>query len=271
MRSLYLPAIFNFLISTVAVFILCSLALTYLKVVEIIKIVVAITFSLLLGAHCYFETVRKRKNKIFVNDRSVEIKACAETLTLLPKTKQSETFTTLFQSFCKDFDFSDGYYLVNGVCVIPCLKLDDFTFDEAKALIETCPFKSDVTIIISNGFTKNLTSFSDSLNLTLIKTEEVVPLLIERKLIGYEKPPKQKKDNLFFRLFKKANGTKTIIYGGTMIVFSFFVFYPVYYLVSGTIFIVFGLIAKFFGRSADFFKEEKSLKKLLNLPEKENE
>lgn len=271
MRSLYLPAIFNFLICTVAVFISCSLALTYLKVSELIKIVVAITFSLLLGALCYFETVRKRKNKIYVNGRSVEVKACAETLTLFPKTKQIETFTLLFNSFCKDFDFSDGYFLVNGVCLIPCLKLDDLNFDEAKTLVEVCPFKSEKTIIISSGFTKNLTTFSDSLNLTLITTAEVIPLLIERKLIGYEKPLKQKKENLFFRLFKKANGTKTIIYGATMIAFSFFVFYPVYYLVSGTIFIVFGLIAKFFGRSTDFFQEEKSLLNLLNLPEKENE
>lgn len=268
MRSLYLPAIFNLVICSVAVFILCSLALTYLKVAETVKIVIAIVFSALLGALCYFETVRKRKNKIFVNDRAVEIKSCADILTLLSKPEQIETFTKYFESCQVDFDFIDGCFLVNGVCVIPCLKCEDLTFDEAKALVETCPFKRDKTIIISNGFSKKLTLLCDNLNAVPICTEEVIPHLLEKGLIGYEKPPKQKKEKLFFRLFKKANGTKTIIYGATMIAFSFFVFYPVYYLVSGTVFIVFGLIAKFFGRGADYFKDEKTLLKLLDLPKK---
>ena len=53
-------------------------------------------------------------------------------------------------------------------------------------------------------------------------------------------------------LFYKTNGKKLILYGTCLIALGFFVFYPVYYFVSGTIFFVYGLIALFFGKIKPF-------------------
>ena len=89
----------------------------------------------------------------------------------------------------------------------------------------------------------------------LIKTEAIVPRLLEKNLIPLKAPPKKNFPLNIKKLFTKKSGKKFVAYGITLFIFSTFAFYPTYYVISGTVFIVYGLIALLFSKKSQQIKK----------------
>ncbi len=248
MKSIYLPAIINTAILSVITFVVSLLLFVTLNVPYWLKILISCLFSLTFGCICFRITRTKRLKTVGVKNKAASIRLFTETLNVLPAQKQRDIFSDYLEKRGFEYKSKKGYFLVNGFSVYPCFLLDDITFNEAKNIIDASPYKADKTVIISNGFSENLLKYRDALPLILIPSEDFSEELNKHGLINETKPVKVKKKNIFLKLFKKTNGLKFILYGITMIILSFIVFYPIYYLISGTIFTVFGLIAAFFGK-----------------------
>lgn len=248
MKSIYLPTIINTAILSVTTFIVSLFLFATLNVPYWLKIFISCLFTLTLGGMCFQLTRKKRLKAASIKHNAASIKLFRETLNLLPPQKQREIFTEYLKKTGSEYKSKNGYFFVNGFSVYPCFLLDDITFNEAKKILDDSPYKANKTVIISNGFSENLLKYREALPMILIPSEDFIAELNKYGLIKETKPVKVKKQTIFIKLFKKANGLKFILYGITMIILSFIVFYPIYYLISGTIFTVFGLIAAFFGK-----------------------
>ena len=118
--------------------------------------------------------------------------------------------------------------------------------------------------IISRAFSPKATAVAETLGVTLVSTRSFANYLDERGLLpAAEEPRKPAVKSRLSVFFYRKNGRRFLVYGAFLCAVSSVVFYPVYYLVFGTVFIVYGLIAAFFGKYADDGGKKEDLENFL--------
>ena len=122
-------------------------------------------------------------------------------------------------------------------------------------------YDSENLAIISSKFSYNAHIVAKKLGVTLLSSEDFGRFLDELSLL-----PAAKEDHVACRkkiavkeFFAKKKCKTLFLYGAFLCALSPFVFYPVYYIIFGTVFIVFGLIALFFGSSPDIGRDARPI------------
>lgn len=140
--------------------------------------------------------------------------------------------------------------LGSSLTVISPLSIAPMTADGLIKVLRECPYPGSYAVI-SAEFTPDAKKIADILGVKLIPASSLGALLDEFDLLPAIDAP-MKKPRFFTRFSSflyKTNGRRFLIYGTFLFVLSSFTFYPVYYIVFGTVFVVYGLIAAFFGKT----------------------
>lgn len=251
-----LPLFLNTCFLLALLFAVNLLGLSFLRIPVWLKILLAIMLS---SAESALAFIKWRSKSIYRTKIKQSKKRLACDLMLLNTLKRSqitEIFSALFKNLSQTAEEKQGYFLINDIAVYPYCLPESLGYNEIKQIVDGSPFKSEKFLIISDGFKEGVKIYSGGLKVTLITTETVIPILNKYGLLPKTEKQEIKKRNLFKALFKKANGGRFLIYGITLIAMSFIVFYPIYYVVSGVLFAVFGLIAMFFGKIDTVGREE---------------
>lgn len=248
MKKISLSVIINTVISATLIFIVFLALISFLKTKTWIKILLAAIFSLLSSTLIFLldqnRSARRRKEKL---SREF-LKSGSTFLSTLNKKQIFSLTEKLLTALNVDYVANENFLTLNGVILCPLLFLEELSFNDVKRIVDSCCNEGKLTVIISDSFSKKAIEYEKAINALYFKTEDFFTALKTYDLLpDFQKPP-LKKDNFFAKLFKKVNGVKFIAYGICLLLLSFVVFYPTYYIISGSIFTFFGIFAIIFGK-----------------------
>lgn len=258
-----LSVILNTLISVALTFLTTFAIVSLLKTSIFLKISFAILFSASIGIIIFLRGKKKHTEKRRELTARKNLLNAIDIINFSNKNTVDKIFAELFSKLNLAIKRQNDFYRVKGVTVYPCFYIDDLTCNDVKKISNDNPFDGSKTIVISNGFTKTALSLAKNLSIICLQTKDFIPILIKYNLLPNDDEVKISKENFFKRLFKRINGIKFIVYGACLLIFSFFVFYPIYYRVSGIIFLIFGTLAVFFGKKETKIKNDLDFIKLL--------
>ncbi len=267
MKKLSLSVILNTVISAALIFIVCLVLISFLKTKTWIKILLAATFSLLSSTLIFLfnknRSNRRRKEKL---SREF-LKSGSTFLSTLNKKQIFSLTENLLNVLNVDYLANEYFFTLNDVILCPLLFLEELSFNDVKRIVDNCFAEGKLIVIISESFSKRAVEYEKALNALYLKTEDFFTALEDFDLLpSFQKPP-LKKDNFFAKLLKKINGLKFIAYGTCLLLLSFVVFYPTYYIISGSIFTFFGIFAIIFGkRQPNKNKKSRDLIEILTKP-----
>ena len=121
--------------------------------------------------------------------------------------------------------------------------------DGLLSVLRSCPYSGKYAVI-SSSFDESADKAAKTLGVKLVSTFAFAEYLFELGLLRAPEPPLKKPSFIsrFTPFLYKSSGRKFLFYGAALCAMSAFVFYPVYYLIFGAVFVVYGLIAPFFGK-----------------------
>lgn len=256
-----LSVILNTAISVVLTFLIALAIISLLKTPIFFKISFAILFSASIGILVFLRGRKKHNEKQNEISTRKNLLKAVDIVNFLNKDTVDKIFNALFLKLNLTAKRQNDFYCVEETSVYPCLYIEDLTCNDLKKISNDNPFKVTKTIVISKGFTENALTLAKNLSIICIPTKDFIPILVKYNLLPHVSEVKIEKENFFKRLFKRVNGTKFIVYGVCLVIFSFFVFYPIYYRISGVIFLTFGTLAVLFD------KKEKQVKTTLDFIE----
>lgn len=256
MKNLNLPIILNGVIAAALSFFCFTVICTLLPVGPAPRII----FSLVLtaGFTVGFVLIQKDAliNKRARLERDGALNRGEYFLHTCPYDVAEEIFLAYFSNMGIRAN-ARGQYMSIGDKYALCLLLfpDEGTQNDVKRAFFDNPFPHLKLGIVSKDFSEGASDLSEALGVELIKTEAIVPRLLEKNLIPLKAPPKKNFPLNIKKLFTKKSGKKFVAYGITLFIFSTFAFYPTYYVISGTVFIVYGLIALLFSKKSQQIKK----------------
>lgn len=248
MKKLSLSAILNAVISSMLIFICCLVCISFLKTKSWIKILLALAFSLLASTLIFIfdqnRSVRRRNAKL---SREF-LKSGSAFLSTLSKKQIFSLTENLLNALNVKYSAKENFFTLNNVILCPVIFLEELSFNDIKRIADNCFVEGKLIVIISASFSKTALEYEKALNTLLLKTEAFLTALQDFNLLPNMQKTPLKKQNFFAKLFKKVNGLKFIAYGVCLLLLSFVVFYPTYYIISGSIFTFFGIFALVFGK-----------------------
>ncbi len=175
------------------------------------------------------------------------------------KGKDKEFYNDLREKLCfsssvKDCNFVEEKLSSHPEILPPDSKLeciflpDPVSANEILVRLRKLPENSLLTVVGAN-FTSSALELQNKTKVVKIVTlEQIVHLLKDYPL---EKPKNKKKSlrSLFNITYKRKKAKIFALYGGILLVMSNFVFYPVWYIISGCLFSVYSITALFFPKS----------------------
>ncbi len=248
-----LPEILDLAFVTVATFAASFTVLRFYINSLALTIIISAIFSALVCL--IFRLASKRKNVTYaLKKKDAEmLDKVIFTLCIMTDEQLCNFFSTLFKKMDLPFTLDGNELILTQTNTRVCFY---FTFSETYAgrVIEFYKQadKGQNIIVLGREFDEKTTALTrrfgnritliDSANLYLtLKRYETLPPIndefIERK----------KRINLPKSLFSKNKAKKYFLYGVALNFFSFFVFYPIYYVCFGTALIIFSIICFFFG------------------------
>lgn len=262
MKSINLPIILNTTITFLISFFIGLIIVSAISVKLWLKILLVLPIALCVTALVYLSLKNASRTKSAKTISAKKINYAKNYLLTLKQKQLSDLLGLLFLKLNKPVMQLGQYFLIDGITIIFAIFKDPITPNEISYLLNSSPFNTEKTYIIANDCTTSSQVFSKAINTTIVKTDLIVPLLFKFAIIPdytkEEKPP------LFINLFKKVNSKRFIVYGVALIVMSNLVFYPIYYIVSGIVFIVFGLLAKIFGTKEVLINQDQYITKLFS-------
>lgn len=138
-------------------------------------------------------------------------------------------------------------------CIFNLFSFEEISTKNIIKCYKKTPKNKKTLIFCSNLSTEAIEFIKDfSMRIKILDFKEL--FLLMKKVSIF--PPvndriKEKKKNyklILKQIFSKKYSGKFFYSGITMLIFSFFVFFPVYYLVIGTILCILGLVCRFYGK-----------------------
>ena len=250
MLSVMLPAVFDAAATAFAVYLISEYVLTrFIKGAGVIIVSALFAAGAMLVA---FSLSKRRAGKI--RSSKTAKKSFYQRMYNLYLCTDDE-IGAIFSAVLRELDICatvSGRHmsLADGTKVCAPLLPDPLTQDEIVREHRSDP--NNKLIVISSSFSPAAVSLASSIGVKLVSAETFARFLDEKGLLAtsadeIKKPALKERLSVFF--YRKS-GRRFLLYGVFLCAVSRLVFYPVYYLVTGTIFIVYGLIAAFFGRGA---------------------
>lgn len=264
MKPLSLSVVLNTLLSFFVVFLFLTVVVSFFRIKTWLKIAISAIISVSIAVIIFYKNNERYSKTQKLKTANLALSETKRVFNLLSE----EQIASIFFELCKKLQLSptlsDGFLIIEDAAIFPLFYPEDLSFENVKKIANKTPSFIKKIIVVSDGFTKTALDFKKELSMIFVKSEEAIKLLEKFDLVPKKERPIVKKENLFLRLFKKTNGKKFILYGVGLLILSLFAFYRLYYLISGGVFILFGLIATFFAKKDDFISTQKDFLQILN-------
>lgn len=263
MKKLSLKAVLNAVISAVIMFTIFITAISFLKIKPWAKTFFALIFAAAFAALVFLLTEKKSRKQSKIKSSRSNLQRGILYLSTLNKQETFLVTEKLLNALNIPYTAEKNCFILKNDLLYPLFYLEDLSFNDVKKIVDETVNNNKNVVIVSGGFTKIAIEHEKPLNAVFVKTESFVSALESFNLLPPLNAPVIKKENIFIRLFKKVNGVKFLFYGVCLILLSFIVFYPTYYLISGSVFTIFGLVALSLGKSQPKLKQECDFTKIL--------
>lgn len=264
MKPLSLSVVLNTLLSFIAVFIFLIVIVSFFQIKTWLKIAISAIISISFSVIIFYKNNQRYFKKQKLKNANKTLSEVKRAFNLLSETQILSIFVELCKKLRLSPTLSDGFLYVEDAAIFPLFNPEDLSFNEIKKIALKTPSFIKKVIVVSDGFTKTALDFQKELSTVFVKSEEAIKALENFDLIPKTEPSIVKKENLFLRLFKRTNGKKFILYGAGLLILSLFAFYRLYYLISGIVFIVFGVTAALFSKNDGFTTNQKDFLQILN-------
>ncbi len=178
------------------------------------------------------------------------------TLRINSDNKNYEIIKSVLKNENKSPYFSNGKLCTaDGYSVFCKFGYEPTTADELLQYLKNLNSNEKV-IIFSYAFSKTALNLRSEFNdkILLIDYDKLFPFLkktnfefLEKPFV--KKPLKEKLFSLFSQSFSKKNLIKTTLYGVLLMVISRFVFFPTFYVITGSILLIYSVCILFFSKS----------------------
>lgn len=264
MKPLSLSVVLNTLLSFFAVFIFLIVIVSFFQIKTWLKIAISAIISISFSVIIFYKNNQRYFKKQKLQNANKTLSEVKRAFNLLSETQILSIFIELCKKLRLSPTVSDGFIYVEDAAIFPLFNPEDLSFNEIKKIALKTPSFIKKVIVVSDGFSKTALDFQKELSTVFVKSEEAIKALEKFDLIPKIEPSIVKKENLFLRLFKRTNGKKFILYGAGLLILSLFAFYRLYYLISGIVFIVFGVTAALFSKNDGFTTNQKDFLQILN-------
>ena len=249
----------NFKISVIsdALFVLFSSFLTSFTIVfyflknNTLSILIAIPISIIFFC-AYALIYKKKKGKLAVKREDEErFLKCTNSLCLASNEENvKRVFLTLERLGKKPFLTEDGI-LCEGNFFFVNFNYDSATTGNVADAYKKTPQGKNL-VYLGVNFTEDAINFADGFypRIKLVPLSEFFPLLQKALTLpegGFL--PKRKKTgffNLVKATFSKTRAKTLALYGSFLLIMSRFVFFPIWYIITGSIFVLYAITVKFF-------------------------
>ena len=266
MKKISISAITNAILTAATVFfILCY---PFSKILpRALTMVFSALIALLAGAAVYGASLKKTRRSLFRSEEKNAFYQRMHALYMCTDDEIQEIFCSLFNRLNICANVSGRHMRLNGgETLIAALLPEQMSANDLAVILRDPSLKSKKTTVVSSSFSQGAVSLARSTGVDLIDGDVLGKLLEKNELLPKPAPLSAKPSlrEKIAPVFYKANGKRMLFYAAVLGAFSYFSFYPVYYVASSAFFAVFGLIALFFGKIGATAHGGGSLEELLS-------
>lgn len=249
MRKLDLPLILDVLFYSVASWFLALGLLRYYRVAIGVALA-ASTLIALAAATCAFLVIySKHKKRVLGKKEQEQRDALLLHLALERSERVRAALLAAYLADEKDAHCEGDALAVDGTLVVPLFTMQAVSADEIAKLIRQ--YGSEPFTVVCNSLTPEAEKLLKSFGKSAVRGDEIYTLFtrtdtVPSPLICGEIPRKTVRGNLR-RSFSKKNARPFFVSGLLLLIMSLFTFFPVYYLVTGSILLVSSVCIRAFG------------------------
>lgn len=249
MKKLDLATVADVLFYSACAFVFSLCVMRYYALPLWIALLCAIAFALAAGGICFLLTYRK-KNKNFLSKREKEKR---ETLLLHLALENPEKvrFALLgaYRADGREARLEGETLIADGIPVIPLFTMEPVGADAIALLIRL--YGKQPFSVACNALSADAEKLLLSFGLKAERGDDIYSLFTRTgttpaPLICGEIPRKTVKQRLH-RAFRKTNARPFFISGALLLLMSLFVFFPLYYVIAGSVLLACAVAVRLFG------------------------
>ena len=199
---------------------------------------------------CVYALSARRKRKLLSRDDSKEVNALMNTFNVCTYDENLTFFCSVFNKMDISASVTNEHIsLSDGKKVVPAFYPSPLTDNQLKGISDKVKKRrTEQLTVLSSGFTTEAINYAKSAYISVFAAKDVYKMLKDASILPKSDvaAPSPFYKGFFKRLFVKNNGVRFILFGLTLFIMAFIVFYPLYYYIAGGVFIVFGLTSLVF-------------------------
>ncbi|MGN1061112.1 MAG: hypothetical protein ACI4QN_05200 [Candidatus Coproplasma sp.] len=247
MRKITLAVVSDVLFYTLCAFLICFTAVRYFFKSVAVTIIISVLVAAAVCLISLFLTLKKRERLITTTVGEGERKLLAIHLSTLPPDKLNSLFLEAFNGAYpadKGLEDDDNEYRF-------AFKLSPLTCDDIAAEIKNGGEKQ--VVLLCCALSPDAVGFAKDFGIKTLCIGEIYPLLKTKNLLPQSYPfENSSKKGVFSKVKKRFNRRlcPSLFFSGFfLLVYSFFSFYPIWYIVSGSILTLLSAVCLFFSDS----------------------
>lgn len=249
MKKLYLPLILDVLFYSFAAFLVALGILRYYRLPAAICFGVSIPVALAVGIITFLLVARSRRRFFLNRSETAKTQALMLHLTL---EKDERVRALLLAAICADGKEAhcEGDALkTEGIVLVPLFTMQPITADAVAVLLKK--YGTEPFAIACNALTPEAEKLLATFGRTAVKAREIYELVertntMPNPLICGQIPKKDVRTRAR-RALSKRNARPFFVSGLLLLIMSLFTFFPVYYLISGSVLVCVSIFIRAFG------------------------
>ncbi len=248
MKKVNFPLFADTAFYAVCAFALSFCILRYYRVPLAVCIPAAVCFMLATGLLSFLLLGRKNRKKMLGKHEREEREKLLLHLALEKPERVRAAFVSAFQADEKQVHCKDDCLSVDGKPYIPLFTMEPVSADGIAHLLRQ--YGSDFTLLC-NSLTADAENLLASFSVPALRGDDVYALFTRTQttpdpLICGNIPRRTAKQKLHVT-FSKKNSRTFFVSGLLLLIMSLFVFFPVYYIISGSVLLFCAITVRFFG------------------------
>lgn len=262
-KNISISVILNTILTFISVFLLCFAIFRLLNLTNLVSALISLLVSIILSVIIYIKNADDLKKSQSISALTKKKKQIIFNLAKMNNSEIIDLFAVVLE---KKLNFklekTNFYLLSNEFLFIPFCTFEEPSLTHILQTIKQIESKKEI-IILTAQLSQKTTAILNALSVKIIIGDDFFSLFNETKFD--ETNQKEKKNFSLNKFFKRPLALKFLCYGIFLMGFSLICFYPIYYVLSGSLFIFYGLFSLFFG------SQNPSPKKVLSeIEQKEN-
>ena len=247
--SVILDTLFCAFISFILLFILFN----YYFILSV-ALTLSITLSLIIGMFVFIYLKKKKTAFNLSKKNRQNLDIMVNQLSLYSKKEQLSVLKTLLNKLSTPFEERKDFLYIKekGLCLFTLFSFDQITKTDIVKIFNTIS-KEDLAYIFASDYSPEIISFASRFDgrIILVKKQDFYKILLKNDCLPKQKFPFEKNNKLklsdLSRLLLKENSKKQFWFGLLFLIMSFFVYFKIYYIVIGCLFLVLSLVSRLFG------------------------